>query len=385
MPSNSLAFRFMPIPSLLVDVLIITAASGEDDAVRSVRVGRLQPWDKLPTERKPRGFLYRLWYSAFERDAKPPLRIILAETPDQREHATAGIAAPLISHFNPFCVAMCGVCAGRPGHVNLGDVIIAEKVWKYDAGAAVLAPGATNAEIYPEIETYQLPKHWKRPAESFSCSLPNAKWKRERPIPMDGEAWSIRVGGIATGKDLVRDPTIWDRLAKNQNRKILGIEMEASAVGWVAEAYDVRRKIVVKGAMDHGDGSKSDKCRRFAARAAAEVLLRFLRAHVDNDRERPWFCGGTFDGLNEVDGTAADTLTTMALQGQRDEVFLWLTGRLASARPSERYWIYVTLGKVGGPGTKEELDRGLQEKNRHARRGALDGHRILSAARALHD
>jgi len=274
---------------MLADVLIITAAKDEDTAIRAVSEGLAEPWSKC--EDVPRGYLYDLWQCSVARgDKKPPIRVILAPTPAQREHATAAVASVLISHFHPFCVAMSGVCAGRPGEVNLGDVIIADKVWKYDAGAMVRQPGATEAEHYPEIETYQLPMHWKAKAESFACTLPAdaANVWGERPRPGDGKPWRMHVGGIATGKDLVRDPTYWERLAKTQNRKILGIDMEGSAIGWIAEFFDVRRKIIVKGAMDHADPSKTDKCRLFAARAAAEVLVQFLRAHLDEDKHEPW-------------------------------------------------------------------------------------------------
>jgi nucleoside phosphorylase len=271
------------------DVLIITAAKGEDSAVRSVSTRLEEPWGQC--EDKPRGYNFDIWQCRVSRDGKKPaFRIVLAHAPAQREHATSVVASVLISHFQPFCVGMSGVCAGRPDKVNLGDVIIAEKVWKYDAGEINRQPDAAQAEHWPEIETYQLPMHWKPKAETFKCELPDnhqVAWGK-RPEPIDGKAWRAHLGGVATGKDLVRDSTIWDRLAKTQNRKILGIDMEASAIGWVSEFYDVPRKIVVKGVMDHGDPSKNDECRLFAARAAAEVLIQFLRDNLDENNHHAW-------------------------------------------------------------------------------------------------
>lgn len=265
------------------DVLVITAAAGEDEAVRAVSK-RAAPAGWTKCNDKPPNFLYPLWECVFERvSGRRPMRVILARTPDQRGVATAGIAGPLISHFQPSCVAMCGVCAGRPGEVNLGDVIIADKVWYYDQGAVMRRAGEEQ-EFWHEMETYQLPKHWKLAAESFICELPpNAAWLAERPTPDNGKPWEIRVGPIATGSDLVQDPTYWDDLAKTQNRKTLGIEMEAAAIGWLAAAFDVRRQIVVKAAMDFGDPAKSNKCRAFAAHAAAEVLIGFLVENLEAD------------------------------------------------------------------------------------------------------
>jgi nucleoside phosphorylase len=223
---------------VIADVLILTSADGEDAAVRDFTEHALAPW-KL-CEDKPWGFQYDLWYTQFAAaNGQRPIRVVLARAPDQREAAAAGIAAALITHFKPVCLAMCGVCAGRPGEVNLGDVIIADKVWKYDGGAVVQELGSVAPVFQPEIETYQLPKHWKSPAESFQCSLlTTADRFSERPTPEDGKPWATRVGGIATGANLVRDPRCWDFIASTQNRKVLGIEMEAVAVGWLGVAVE---------------------------------------------------------------------------------------------------------------------------------------------------
>jgi nucleoside phosphorylase len=264
------------------DVLIITAAKDEDDAIEDVTDCISTPWAKCTDA--PEGYLLRLREATISRsNEKRPIRVVIAPTADQREAPAAFVAGALVPHFKPFCLAMCGVCAGRPGEVSLGDVVIADKVWKYDAGGQIRLSGALEAEHHPEIETYQLPRHWKQEAERFKLALPawNADSWGSRPEPSNGKPWTVHVGGIATGKDLMRDVTIWDRIAKLQNRKVLAIDMEGSAIGYAAGAFDVRRQIVVKGVMDYADPSKTDKCRRFAARAAAEVLIQFLRSNLD--------------------------------------------------------------------------------------------------------
>ena len=38
------------------------------------------------------------------------------------------MATALLDKYRPRCLAMCGVCAGRPGWTELGDVIIARGV-----------------------------------------------------------------------------------------------------------------------------------------------------------------------------------------------------------------------------------------------------------------
>jgi nucleoside phosphorylase len=43
--------------------------------------------------------------------------------------AAVGSIALLVEAYKPQCLAMCGVCAGRPGEVELGDVIVADVLW----------------------------------------------------------------------------------------------------------------------------------------------------------------------------------------------------------------------------------------------------------------
>lgn len=88
----------------------------------------------------------------------------------------------------------------------------------------------------------------------------------------------LHVGTIATGKTVRQDPEIFERLAR-LIRKTIGIEMEAVAIGRVAD--ELRRKaIIVKAVSDYGDNDKDDSFRKFAARASAETLIRFLRKHL---------------------------------------------------------------------------------------------------------
>ncbi len=87
----------------------------------------------------------------------------------------------------------------------------------------------------------------------------------------------VHVGSIATGKAVRKDAELFGRLERHV-RKTIGVEMEAAAIGHVAAQFH-RKAIIVKGVVDYGDLQKDDTFHHFAARASAEVLLRFLAAH----------------------------------------------------------------------------------------------------------
>jgi len=85
----------------------------------------------------------------------------------------------------------------------------------------------------------------------------------------------IHVAPMATGAAVVEDAKIFNRIADTQ-RKILGLEMEASALGTLGEIHGIP-VLVAKGVSDYGDSFKDDRYRHFAARAAAECLIALLR------------------------------------------------------------------------------------------------------------
>ncbi|WP_438030265.1 pentapeptide repeat-containing protein [Sorangium sp. So ce233] len=113
-----------------------------------------------------------------------------------------------------------------------------------------------------------------------------AQVRRERVIHPDGpppaRPFRVYVGPIATGKAVQEDPALFERL-RPIGRKVLGVEMEAAAIGYVAERLG-RRSIIAKAVSDHGDHDKDDSFRAFACRASAEFLFAFLRRTLSPER-----------------------------------------------------------------------------------------------------
>ena len=100
--------------------------------------------------------------------------------------------------------------------------------------------------------------------------------RRKLPEPA---AFRTHVGPIASGSKVVEDAGIFERLSASV-RKVLGLEMEAAAIGALAHARGLAYAVVMKGVMDHADPDKSDNFKAFAAQASAECLIAFVRAHL---------------------------------------------------------------------------------------------------------
>jgi WD40 repeat protein/nucleoside phosphorylase len=88
----------------------------------------------------------------------------------------------------------------------------------------------------------------------------------------------VHVAPIATGKTVREDPELFRRLERHI-RAVLGIEMEAAAIGHVSARLG-RRSIVAKAVSDYGDLDKDDAFRGFACHASAAFLMKFLREYV---------------------------------------------------------------------------------------------------------
>ena len=108
---------------------------------------------------------------------------------------------------------------------------------------------------------------------------------RQRSFFPDGirsdPPFRIHVGPIGTGKTVRKDPEIFDRIAPYE-RNVLGLEMEAAGIGYVAEQSAIP-SIIVKGVADYGDHEKDDSFHHFAAKASAEFLIAFLKKHPVKD------------------------------------------------------------------------------------------------------
>ena len=236
-----------------IDVLIVTAAKGEDKAVKSVfgeSWQRVDPtpqlelyWDKITlTSKKGRPFTVGLVHSGMGTE-------------------NAGTITTIMLQLQPNYVMMCGICAGHPDETKLGDVIIADKVFRYDTKSVKRLNDGSVEEKY-DISTYGIAKSW---------------WQLADRLEIEGI--NIHIGPIATGEVLQKEPEVWDTIQKYQ-RKCIGLEMEASVIGHIGQIKELRW-MVIKGVLDNANPGKNDEYRVQGTKNAAIVLKEFLEDVAD--------------------------------------------------------------------------------------------------------
>lgn len=141
-------------------------------------------------------------------------------------------------------------------------------------------PDSTREERLKSLEAQRL-----MTIKGERCSLtPKGRKAVERRRVLAGThatalPFHVHVGPICSGNAVEADGTIWGRLAVGGVRKVLAVEMEAAAIGRVAQARELPFA-VAKGVMDRADRHKTDRFKHFAARASAEVLCKFLRTQA---------------------------------------------------------------------------------------------------------
>lgn len=327
-----------------IDVLIITALQEEYDAARdvaSVALGGgfgVTKWEERDTD-TPTPYLSGRYVAA----GGLSINVALARATRMGGTATSPVVSSLVERLKPRCLAMCGVCAGNPGDVALGDVIIAEMVYPYDEGkqkqdgfegdhrqtpmrddwvraAQDLSPdglpsygpasdeeaktwllerlfAGDNPRTHPARSRYFPGKAWKERVQAFEGEGLVRREGRQLVLTDSGRSFAeetlffdvespqrlpfqIKVGPIASGNVVVKDEVTWQKLKNWGVRSVLGLEMEAATIGSVAHRLGVPAWVVAKGVMDHADPRKDDRYKPFAARASAEVLFKFLSYQI---------------------------------------------------------------------------------------------------------
>jgi nucleoside phosphorylase len=163
------------------DVVILTAIRLEYDAAREVNAGAVadSQWEEIDG---PNGL--PVAFREFTVATGRPLRIALAVSPDMGTTAATNTLLPLVERLQPRCIAMCGVCAGRRGKTNLGDVVAAERLYYHDAGKRL------PDEIQQDLTTYKLRDDWKVSLEGLAVHehFGNETWLQARPLPAEWRA-----------------------------------------------------------------------------------------------------------------------------------------------------------------------------------------------------
>jgi len=335
------------------DVLVVTALMDERDAFLRAGDRRHAVWY---TSRDSSGFGFH-WTSLKDSVGKRPV-FVVTRACEMGETDAATVAsrvfADLSRNAKPRCLVMPGICAGHPGKTRFGDVVVAERLFKFDEGKRALVKNPVTGEsedtIFHDIRTYNVDASLKFQIEEFSgkwhcqtyaerpksydhqmnwllwalddherlgAAYPGAMLERTTECkdwskivlsteakgyvavddlvkltpkgkeevsrmkalhltarPQDPPLPKVHVGALGTNARIQQDPDLFYGLQRLL-RNILGVEMEAAAVGTVAHQNKIPY-LVAKSVVDYADLEKDDNFRIYACEASADFLVSFL-------------------------------------------------------------------------------------------------------------
>lgn len=204
------------------------------------------------------------------------LTIVAASCQHMGNVSAATLSLKIAQAFRPKILIMVGICAGVRGRTNIGDVLVCEESWDYNSGKLgksdsqrTFEPDPKSIRITPEMcQIFQN-------AERTSLWAHKAfnKWRGRMP----NERPQFRIGPVASGSSVVADSEKVREIS-NQNRKLLGLEMEAYGVYFAAlNSWTPKPQFLsLKSVCDFADSTKEDGFQSFAAHMSSEVIFEIV-------------------------------------------------------------------------------------------------------------
>lgn len=176
-------------------------------------------------------------------------------------NTNAGIvASTALRDLNPLYVFMFGLAGGIKEEINLGDVIVADKIFYHALG-----------KYYPDRQEI-------RPEPLKTDAVLLQRFHSYCIYRQDETEYQVKVGPFAVGEQVISSAGAVEDLRKI-HPKMLGIEMESYGVGLaVFQAGTPTTFMAIRGVSDFADLGKNDDYRATALGNAAETLIGFIKS-----------------------------------------------------------------------------------------------------------
>lgn len=161
-------------PQNSIDILLLCALKDEFDEVLSVSDGIIAPGWRMDTDNSGR----IIANAQFAAKNAFPISIRATWAGYMGREQTQAVASRIICNTQVKCLAMSGICAGRRGKVELGDVIFGERLWSYDSGKSRVESGHEIFEY--DMLQYRPSELWVQQMQAVAFTTAPS-WMGERP------------------------------------------------------------------------------------------------------------------------------------------------------------------------------------------------------------
>lgn len=184
------------------------------------------------------------------------------------QHSTGVIDAGILStelllKFKPKFLIMVGVLGGKPLETNIGDVIVASKVFTIDKGK--ISDLGFQKEINQAAMQSKELARFNREKSQIENFIDDSDPTRKSNI-------NIHFGPIATVNQVIDVEGFFEKEISSIDRKAIALEMESYAVVRACELISRNTKpLIIKSVMDNTSG-KTDNAKTYAAWTSAKVF-----------------------------------------------------------------------------------------------------------------
>ncbi|PWE16077.1 phosphorylase family protein [Alcaligenes faecalis] len=222
-------------------------------------------------------------------------RLVCAHLKQMGPVASTHAATAMLSEFRPRILLMTGICGGFADHVDIGDLVVAEKSWDWQAGkwrdgggaptelqAANVTTNATNHGFDARLET-SLDQRNASPeliAEAQALSEKIAAIHEGYQGVKPNKTPKLVIGPMVTGSSVVASTDI-QTLFREQHRKMIGVDMECYGVYYAAELHGGApvKAICIKSVSDLADRAKGDDFQAYCSHMSAMIALETLKGY----------------------------------------------------------------------------------------------------------
>lgn len=264
------------------DIAIITAVDVEFDAVKS---WGWQYGNDIPD------------FTYYSKDIKncegKTLKAVLVKLKDMGMVCATSTTERLIHCFEPKCIIMTGICAGRKDAVSLGDIIVASQAWDYGSGSIEEVPGKRKGSNIVFCPAPNYISMRVKPTNVFDWYTPDKINSLKNELMKDAQEChngklidiisieqnretKVYQKTMATGAAVIKTEQFTNKFIKEQNRKYMGIDMETYGVYYAAEHGGIKDFFAVKSVSDLADTEKDDVFQSYCARLSAAFALHFI-------------------------------------------------------------------------------------------------------------
>jgi len=217
----------------------------------------------------------------FLKDGKK-LKVVAASTSNYMGmSAAATLSMKLINKYRPKYLVMLGICAGIKDKCNLGDPIIADRIWDYGSGKHVIEQMPTPKESFKPygnqitLDTALAALFNNAISENYFVQDIQRKWAIKYDISL-----TAKIGPFASGSAVIANENIVESI-KAQHGKLIAFDMESYAVFYAANycSHPKPKSFIIKSISDFGDSHKNqinqDEHQMYAAFTSANFFYEF--------------------------------------------------------------------------------------------------------------